>query len=234
MGENFLLSCWRDSGLVGKSIIVFLALISLYSWAVMLVKWQWLRQSRKASENFLKRFRGNRKDVFHLYPKLNRLDSCPATEVYKAACQQLYPYVADDRGDPYSFESEGGKRLNDNILTALEDSISSIISSQSIILEKQMIFLATAASVSPFLGLFGTVWGVMIAFRGMGIEGTASLATVAPGISEALITTAAGLAVAIPALIGHNYFQGQIKTIITLTEDFSAEFLAQVRRQFLG
>jgi biopolymer transport protein TolQ len=228
MGENFLLACWHDAGYVGKSIIVLLIMISLYSWSIMLIKWQGLRQARRDSDKFVDRFRANRRNLFHLYPRLNSFRKSPVTEIYKLACQQVYPHVPGESAETGQETTRPlHSKLTKSKADAVGESLSTVVSSQAAILEKQMVFLATAASASPFIGLFGTVWGVMISFRGMGIEGSASLATIAPGISEALITTAAGLAVAIPALVGHNYLQNQIRGLVRLMEDFSVELLSQ-------
>ncbi|MFQ5875988.1 MAG: MotA/TolQ/ExbB proton channel family protein, partial [Dehalococcoidia bacterium] len=110
----------------------------------------------------------------------------------------------------------------------------SIKSSQEMAsLEKYLIFMATAGSAAPFIGLFGTVWGVMNAFKGLGVRGSASIGVVAPGIAEALIATAAGLAVAIPAVIGYNYYVNRAKIIGSEMDNFSSEFLGLVRRNFV-
>jgi biopolymer transport protein TolQ len=100
-------------------------------------------------------------------------------------------------------------------------------------LESKIPFLATTTVVCPFIGLFGTVWGIMDAFRGIGMRGSATLAVVAPGISEALIATAAGLAAAIPAVVAYNYYINRIKVLSAEMENFSAEFLNIVKRHFL-
>jgi biopolymer transport protein TolQ len=228
MGENFLLACWHDAGYVGKSIIVLLIAMSLYSWSIMLVKWQAVRQARKDSEKFVDRYRANRRNIFHLYARLNSFRKSPVTEIYKLACQQIYPHIpAEGSADSGEGTRPIRSRLTKSKADAIGENLVTVISSQTAVLERQMVFLATAASASPFIGLFGTVWGVMISFRGMGIEGSASLATVAPGISEALITTAAGLAVAIPALVGHNYIQSQIRATVRLMEDFATDIVSQ-------
>ena len=99
-------------------------------------------------------------------------------------------------------------------------------------MEKTLGFLATTGNTAPFIGLFGTVWGIMDAFRGIGLKGAANLAVVAPGISEALIATAAGLAVAIPALWGYNHYVNKIRTLSAEIEDFTLEFLGIVERNF--
>jgi len=100
-------------------------------------------------------------------------------------------------------------------------------------LERYLTFLATTASTTPFIGLFGTVWGIMNAFRGLSVTQSSSIQAVAPGISEALIATAAGLAAAIPAVVGYNYFSRQIRVLVAEMENFSAEFLNIAERHFL-
>ncbi len=117
----------------------------------------------------------------------------------------------------------------DNVKRALRRSINTEITRMT-----QMVpFLATTGNTTPFIGLFGTVWGIMNSFRGIGLKGSASLATVAPGISEALVATAAGLAAAIPAVIAFNYFMQKIRTIETELQSFSADFLNIIERDIL-
>jgi biopolymer transport protein TolQ len=101
-------------------------------------------------------------------------------------------------------------------------------------LESRLTFLATVGSVGPFVGLFGTVWGIMVAFQQIGVQGSASLATVAPGIAEALIATAVGLACAIPAVMGYNYYIHKVKSMRTQMENFAGDFLNIVKRNFLS
>jgi biopolymer transport protein TolQ len=111
--------------------------------------------------------------------------------------------------------------------------LSLMASEETIQLERSLPFLATTGSATPFIGLFGTVWGVMNAFHGIGLRGSATLATVAPGISEALIATAAGLAAAIPAVIAYNHFVSQIRVMATEMENFASEFAAYAERDLV-
>jgi biopolymer transport protein TolQ len=116
----------------------------------------------------------------------------------------------------------------------LERSLTAAARRETLKLESSMTFLATAASTAPFIGLFGTVWGIMNAFQNIGAQGGASLATVAPGIAEALIATAVGLACAIPATMGYNYFNNKLRGIRARMENFGADFLNIIKRNFLG
>ena len=152
MGENFLLACWHDAGYVGKSIIVMLIVISLYSWSIILVKWQGLRQARSDSQKFIDRFRTNRRNLFHLYPKLNSFRRCPTTEIYKLACQQIYPNVPSEVAEnPAAADKPVGSKLNRNRAETIGDNLSTVVSSQATVLEKQMVFLATAAEIRKLL-----------------------------------------------------------------------------------
>ena len=128
--------------------------------------------------------------------------------------------------DPSVISTEGGGI--DNISRALRRATTSEITR----LEKYTTFLATTGSTAPFIGLFGTVWGIMTAFKGIGESGSASLAVVAPGIAEALIATAIGLVAAIPAVMGYNHFQNKIRVVIAQMDNFSTEFLNIVQRSF--
>jgi biopolymer transport protein TolQ len=124
--------------------------------------------------------------------------------------------------EPESFDVDRFQRM-----------LSLIASEETLRLERLLPFLATTASATPFIGLFGTVWGVMNAFHGIGLRGSATLATVAPGISEALIATAAGLAAAIPAVIAYNHFVSQIRVMATEMENFANEFASYAERDLV-
>lgn len=205
------------SGLLPKAIMAILAIFSLLSWAVIFSKWNTFRSARDANKNFLRAFR-----------------KAPGLQAVAAASEQYRssPLVGvfDFGYTEVERQIKGRGALTNK--TALERSLQLGMSEEITRLERNMILLATTATVSPFIGLFGTVWGIIDAFQGLGTAGSASLRAVAPGISEALITTALGLAAAIPAAIFFNWFGSTIKEFGTRMEDFALEFLNLTERTF--
>jgi biopolymer transport protein TolQ len=198
-------------------IIVILALFSLFSWTIAFSKNSLFSKARNDNRSFLRAFRKS--------PNLQAV--AVASEQFTTA-----PLVA-----VFDFgygEIERQMKLRGGIVNpaAIERSLQLGISEEVAKLEMNMNWLATVASVSPFIGLFGTVWGIIDAFQGLGNAGSASLRAVAPGISEALVTTAIGLAAAIPAAIFYNVFGTRIKELGTRMEDFAIEFQNMAERDF--
>jgi len=204
---------------VPLAVVAILVLFSLFSWTIALSKGGVFGRARRANRAFLRAFR-----------KANSLQSVAvASEQFSSA-----PLVAVfDFGDG-EIERQIKQRGALVNKLAIERSLQLGISEEVTKLELNMNWLATVASVSPFIGLFGTVWGIIDAFEGLGTAGSASLRAVAPGISEALVTTAIGLAAAIPAAIFYNVFGTRIKEMGTRMEDFSIEFQNFADRDFGG
>ncbi len=162
----------------------------------------------------------------------SQLPDTPLTTLFRAGYAELDAQVKANRPeDPAVTAGGGGKLLIKNI-SGVERALERAITSEVSRLTKSMTFLATTASACPFIGLFGTVWGIMQSFRAIGNTGSTSIAAVAPGISEALINTAAGLAAAIPALIFYNYFMGKVRMLRAGMEDFALEFINLAERNF--
>ena len=204
---------------VPLAIIVILVLFSLLSWTIVLSKSTVFSRARSANKSFLRAFR-----------KANNLQAVAiASEQFTAA--PLVAVFDFGYGEIERQIKQRGSLVNK---PAVERSLQLGISEEVTKLEMNMSWLATVASVSPFIGLFGTVWGIIDAFEGLGNAGSASLRAVAPGISEALITTAIGLAAAIPAAIFYNIFGSRIKEIGTRMEDFAIEFQNFAERDFGG
>jgi len=200
----------RNSGPVAQGVLVVLLLASIFSWAIMLSKWRRFARARKQSQGFLRAFR-----------KSGRL-----SEIAAVADQfQPSPLVSvfTEINDEYQRQS-GGRGMPRNP-AALERAAQTASSETLTSMESRMTWLASIANGATFVGLFGTVMGIIDAFHGLGTAGAATLRTVAPGISEALITTAAGLAVAIPALIGYNQLTGQLREFAARMDDFGRELL---------
>src|SRR5205823_10809216 len=197
-----------ESGPVAKAVLLILLLFSILSWSIILSKWTSLRRARTQSGRFLRAFR-----------KAQKLqDVMAVSEQFKPS--PLVPVFENG----YDEFRKAGK------LTAVQRATQIASSEQLTRLERRLPWLATTGAVTPFIGLFGTVWGIIDAFQGLGTAGAATLRAVAPGISEALITTAAGLAAAIPAVMAYNAFSHQVREFAARSDDFSLELLNAFER----
>ncbi len=222
------------SGPIVKIVLLILLFFSVFSWAIIFSKLRLIRRAEKESRAFLRIFWEGRQ-LSSIFADSKKLRYSPTAEVFRAGYVELTK-LGQVKSNP-----EGPRKINDapaeNVELSGVDNISRAMrqatTSELTKLEKALGFLATTGSTTPFIGLFGTVWGIMDAFRGIGLRGTATLAVVAPGISEALIATAAGLAAAIPAVVAYNYFINQLKVLSAEMENFSAELLNIVKRHFL-
>jgi biopolymer transport protein TolQ len=207
---------------VARVILGILLLLSIFSWALILQKYAQLGGMDRKTSRFLQMFRAGRglSDPNTLRAGAGRT---PLISVYAAGYRELESQI----GGP---GSRGGTATATKLRNASAVGVEMQVTAGEELrrLEKGMSALATIASVSPFIGLFGTVWGVMDAFSGLGDAGAASLRAVAPGIAEALVTTAAGLFAAIPALIAYNHFLHGIRGLGSRMNDFSAEFVSKV------
>src|SRR5271155_4837796 len=200
----------QNSGPIALTVLGILLLSSLFSWAVILAKLSSFGRARAQSGRFLRAFR-----------KATRLqDIAAVSEQFKPS-----PLVAvfDEVYETYRRQT-GGSGPPRNI-TSLERSAQTAASEALTIMERRMSWLATIGAVSPFVGLFGTIMGIVDAFHGLGTAGAATLRAVAPGVSEALITTAAGLLVAIPAVVAYNQFTGRLRSFASRMDDFARELL---------
>ena len=209
-------SLLAQTGVVARIVLVILLCFSIFSWAIIYSKWKQFKILRVQSDQFVRAFRRTRK-----LSDMNVLAENFPSQPLKAIFEAGYKEVHDQVGNP------GGPIKNPNALgRALQ-----IASSQQLSeLEENLNWLATAGAVTPFIGLFGTVWGIMNAFLGMGAAGAASLRVIGPGIAEALVATAAGLFVAVPAVIGYNHFLSKIKEMGIRLDNFSLEFLNAAER----
>ncbi len=201
------------------AVLIILLLFSVFSWAIIFQKWSQFRRVRLANVRFLRAFRkANGLDQIALASEQFR--PCPLASVFDFGYQEVVRQVK--------------ARGTVSNKAALERALQLGISEEITRLERNMNWLATTASVTPFIGLFGTVWGIIDAFQGLAMAGSASLRAVAPGISEALVATAMGLAAAIPAAIFYNYFGHVIRELGARMEDFALEFMNAADRSFEG
>ena len=216
-------------GPVATGVLVLLVVFSLVSWAIIIFKGLALRRAYAHSRTFLDVFRKSSK-FSEVNSVCGQLAASPLVGVFQAGYhevnQQVRPAGAKEK------DAAPPPRPTVRSLESLSRALVRAATVESTRLERRITFLATTASVTPFVGLFGTVWGIMNAFRDIGMAGSASLAVVAPGISEALITTAMGLAAAIPAAFFYNFFQSRIKVLTAMMDDFALEFLNIVERHF--
>ena len=216
------------AGIIVKLVLILLLFFSVVSWAIILFKLFQVHRANSESDRFMDFFwKSKRFDT--IAAQVDRFANSPLTVLFNEGYGELKK-VVEGNGD-----SEGSALSTDlggieNVSRALRRATNSEISR----LEKYLTFLATTGSTSPFIGLFGTVWGIMTAFENIGKTGSASLAVVAPGIAEALIATAIGLVAAIPAVMAYNHFQNKIRVLIKEMDNFSTEFLNIVQRNITG
>jgi biopolymer transport protein TolQ len=207
---------WQASWVV-QLVLLLLIAMSVFSWAIILVKWRELRRAEQDSEAFLEVYQDGSFDA--VYQVARDLDRSPLATVFLSAYGEL---------NRMSRLAEGG--LTEAQAKALTRSIEWTASREELRLERGLSFLATTGSAAPFIGLFGTVIGIIGAFQGIGRAGSASLAVVAPGIAEALIATAVGLLAAIPATIFYNHFVGELRGITASIELFAADYEVDLHR----
>jgi len=220
-----------SSGPVVKLVLIILVVFSIITWAVIALKvWQ-LRKARRETEKFLENFWSIR-NLDEIYNKSLNFKWSPVAIVFRAGYKEL-SRVKQSPDDSIGFNNETPANNSKIGIENIERALKRSLINETVRLEKYHTFLATTTSSAPFIGLFGTVWGIMNAFQGIGKTGSASLAVVAPGISEALIATATGLAAAIPAVIAFNYFSGEADVLERQLDNFILEFLNICERYFL-
>ncbi len=211
------------SGAVGIGTLLLLLGASIASWAIIGIKYFHLRQAQQQSVAFLETFwQSKRLDA--IYQAAEKLSVSPISQVFRAGYIELSKVTATAEGEQPG-EIGGGI---ENVERALRRASVAELTH----LEAKIPFLATTGSTAPFVGLFGTVWGIMNAFSDIYQQGNANLATVAKPIGEALIATAVGLAAAIPAVVAYNYFNARIRVLESEMESFSSDFLNIVKRHF--
>ncbi len=212
---------FTHAGPVGKTVLAILFIFSVLSWAVMFAVWQRFRHSQRASRRFLGLFR-KAKRLADVQSGVGPLAHAALVGLFRAGYAEIEAQIA---------HGEGGRQTVKS-LDSVERSLIRATRIESARLTRFVPFLATTAAATPFIGLFGTVWGIMDAFGTIGATGSTSITSVAPGISEALINTAAGLAAAIPALLAYNHFVQRLRQARGEMEDFTLEFLNLTERNF--
>ena len=225
---------FRESTFPGKAIVFILTLGSIVAWTIMVSKWVELKRALRVTGGFISQYRTQPHPV-SLYLQRKEFRGSPPYVVYEAACHAIGRELdLADRAGEFRLED---RDASSHVLSPGQlDSVTSLadrhVAEQVLSLEANMNLLATAVSSAPFLGLLGTVWGVMDGFGAMAVEGAATLSAVAPGISAALLTTVIGLLVALPSAIGYNLLIGKIRTLTVQMETFTDEFTAAIRRSY--
>jgi len=217
---NFIKLILQGSIIV-QLVLLVLLFFSVFSWAVIFFKRNTLKNAAIQSRKFLSVFRQS-KNLLEVNEASKKYRSSPLASLFRAAYKEL-AYITKSDPNP-KLASDNIESINRALIKASNREVAK--------LEKMMSFLATTASVTPFIGLFGTVWGIMDAFQEIGESQTTALQAVAPGIAEALIATAVGLFAAIPAVIAYNHYLQRIKENITEMEDFAIEFLSITERLY--
>jgi biopolymer transport protein TolQ len=231
-GSKTMWQLFLESGPMAKAVFFVLAGMSLASWAIMISKTVQYRRARVHGQEFLDIFRKSKR-FSEVNAAAGRLFGTPMVGLFQAGYAEIDSQVkAAQEAARAGTPTGAGTAFRVKSLDGVERSLRRAIGVELAVLNRGNYFLATTAAASPFIGLFGTVWGIMIAFQGIGASGSTSLAAVAPGIAEALINTAAGLVAAIPALVGFNYFGSRLRLFRGQMEDFVLEFMNLTERNF--
>lgn len=220
---------FKTSDLVGQAIVILLFIGSIFTWTIMIEKGIALYRGKKASLEFLRRFR-EKPYPLHLLPEAERNVS-PLARVFDAGAGELLAFynLPPAKAPFYGSDQVPTQKLSTAEIETIRSTLERAVSDQIMHIEDRIGLLATAVSASPFFGLFGTVWGIMVAFCSMAIQGRADIGAMAPGVAGALLTTVVGLLVAIPSLIGYNLLTNTIRQITVYMDNFVEEFMVQIK-----
>ncbi len=216
---------WGKSTNEAKIIIFLLVIFSIFSWSIMVAKAVQMRRAKKLNQLFDNEFR-KQKGVLEIFDRGVNVNDCPLFVVYQEGCKEV---------DTRLKLPDGGRKplISIKSMEHVKRTLEGAVASQSIRLESGLIMLALAVSGAPFLGLLGTVWGVMSAFSYVAMAGRADLATMAPGVAAALITTVAGLLVAIPSMFGYNWLVHNLRVITVELDNFAQELVSKLETEYL-
>ncbi len=226
LAESDLLYVVTNATLEGKIIIVILILFSIFAWSVMAAKAMQMRRAKKLNHFFEVEFR-NQKHVLDLFDRKLHVTDCPLFAVYQEGCRELDARLRS--GGASTRKSIVSLKSMEHVKRTLERTVAQ----QSIRLESGLILLAIAVSGGPFLGLLGTVWGVMSTFSYVAMKGSADLKTMAPGVSGALITTVAGLLVAIPSMFGYNWLVHNLRVVTVELDNYAQELVSHMETEYM-
>jgi biopolymer transport protein ExbB/TolQ len=229
-----LLFAFEHSTIAGKLVLLLLCIVSIFSWSIMITKMRVIRFARKQTARFRAAFRQDRQPL-RLFESHAHFPGAPLFNVYRAGCQELTFHLLGSAEVDETFRArlEIADKITPAQMHAVNAAMERAVGETALELESQMILLATAVSGSPFLGLLGTVWGVMDTFTDVAVAGSPNLATMAPGVSGALITTVTALCVAIPAMFGYNFLVTSIRGMIVEMDNFAAELASEFEHKFV-
>src|ERR1700724_3320886 len=229
-----LLFAFEHATIAGKCVLLLLAVTSVFSWSMMITKLRVIQFARKQNARFLAAFHQDRQPL-RLFEKNARFPGSPVFSVYRAGCEEMTFHLlgSPEVDETFRARLDVADKISAAQMGAVTAAMERAVGETALDLESQMILLATAVSGSPFLGLLGTVWGVMDAFTGVAEAGAPNLASMAPVVSGALITTVIALCVAIPAMFGYNFLVTRIRGMIVEMDNFAAELASEFEHKFV-
>src|SRR6187401_3853107 len=229
-----LLFAFDHATIAGRIVLTLLAVASIYSWSIMITKLRVIRFARKQNARFLAAFHKDRQPL-RLFEKNAHFPGAPLFNVYRAGCQEMTFHLlgSSEVDETFRARLEIAEKITPAQMGAVNAAMERAVGETALGLESQMILLASAVSGAPFLGLLGTVWGVMDTFTDVAIAGSPNLATMAPGISGALITTVTALCVAIPAMFGYNFLVTSIRGMVVEMDNFAAELASEFEHKYV-
>ncbi len=226
---NYWVDHFIRSSLFAKGIYVMLAALSIWGWAIIFRKMVVFRRIGREQRQFLAMYRKNRRDPFSLFRHIQSAKqsyTSPLASIFIRGCGEVQSLQRESGGNV----ADADPALDPSQLESLEEILTADLEVFSTSLDSGQTFLATASSISPLLGLLGTVWGILEIFRSIGLEGSASMTGMAPGLAEALITTVAGLMVAIPANLAYNFLGTRSRILALEANNFITEFITNIER----
>ncbi len=229
-----LVFSFLESTVEGKAVLLALFLASIFSWSVMVTKMRVLNFAKRQSDRFSVLFRKDRTPL-RIFEQDVRFEGSPLFDIYDAGCSELCFQLLGSTEVDETFRArlDSAGKISPAQMRAVQSAMERAVGEAGLELESQMIILSTAVSGAPFLGLLGTVWGVMDAFAGIANAGNASLAAMAPGVAGALITTVVGLLVAIPAMFGYNFLVTSVRSMIVQAENFAGELSSEIEHRYV-
>jgi biopolymer transport protein TolQ len=231
-GSMDILHIIIEASYMVQFVMMILLVFSLTSWTIILLKYMYLRRAFKESNYFIEVFWESR-DLSIAYKEAQELEGSPIARLFSIGYMELKK-IGQNAAAVRAAQGEGSA-MSDRFtgIDTVHRSLRRAVTTEVTRMTQMVPFLATAGNTAPFIGLFGTVWGIMESFHSIGLKGSASLAVVAPGISEALVATAAGLAVAIPSVIAFNYFMQRIRVMESELQSFISDFLNIIESDIL-
>jgi biopolymer transport protein ExbB/TolQ len=221
-----LLYIWEKATLEAQVIIILLLLFSILAWSVMTSKAIQMRRAKRLNQFFTSEFK-NQPHVLDMFDRRIQAEGCPLFMVYQAGSQELDARLKGAAGE--SRRKNVSLKAMEHVKRTLENTVAQ----ESLKLESGLILLAIAVSGAPFLGLLGTVWGVMSTFSGVAQAGSATMAAMAPGVAAALVTTVAGLLVAIPSMFGYNWLVHNLRVRTVELDNFAQELVSKIETEYL-